>query len=180
MTQVTDQGTQAARFRSFQLAIPIPGHQPVGGRSPRNRLDRYALPDLIALSSGPGSAGLTQAMATASASGRIATILFCGLLPLFAFALAIPPKRTRSSLGIGVGIVVIITFWKLAALIEDQFVAFAPFGHGAVLLAFAATAFWLLRLQRRHGHGAVEAMLDGTLGRIPAMVRARFGRRPGP
>jgi lipopolysaccharide export system permease protein len=179
VAEVADQGSQAARFQSFHLAIPIPGQQTVNRQSPRNRLDRYALPDLLALPAGPTSAGLTQAMAIASASGRIATILFCGLLPLFAFALAIPPKRSRSGLGIGVGLVLIITFWKLAALIEDQFVATAPVGHLAVLLFFATGAFWLLRQQRRHGHGAVEAMLECTLGRIPAMARARFGGRPG-
>jgi lipopolysaccharide export system permease protein len=179
VTEVADQGSQAARFQTFHLAVPIPGHLPINRQSPRNRLDRYALPDLLALPSGPKSAGLTRAMAIASASGRIATSLFCGLLPLLAFALAIPPKRSRSGLGIGVGLVFIITFWKLTALIEDQFVATAPVGHLAVLLFFATGALWLLRQQRSRGHGAVEAMLECTLGRIPAMTRARFGRRPG-
>lgn len=179
VAEVADHGAQAGRFQSFHLAIPIPGRQPVKRQSPRNRLDRYALPDLLALPAGPASAGLTQAMAIASASGRIATVLFCGLLPLFAFALAIPPKRSRSGFGIGVGLVIIITFWKLAALIEDQFVATAPVGHMAALLFFAAGASWLLRQQRSRGHGAVEAMLESSLGRISARARARFGRRPG-
>jgi lipopolysaccharide export system permease protein len=178
VSEVADQGSQVAKFRSLNLAVPILGPQPVARQTPRERLDRYALPDLLALPPGPSSAGLSQAMAIASASGRIASILFCGLLPVFAFALAIPPKRSRSSIGIGVGLVLIITFWKLAALIEDQFVEAAPVVHMAVLLFFAAGALWLLRQQRRHGHGAVEAMLEGAFGRIAAIARARFGRRP--
>lgn len=179
VTDVAGQGSQAARFQSFHLAIPIPGQQRVSRLPPRNRLDRYALPDLPALPTVTTPAGLTQAMAIASASGRIASILLCGLLPLFAFALAIPPKRSRSGIGIGFGLVLIISFWKLAALIEDQFTGAAPLGHSIALLLFAATAFWLLHRQRRDGHGAAEAMLDRTLGRIPALVRACSGWRPG-
>lgn len=168
-------GPQASRFGGFRLALPIPGHTPASQHSPRDRLDRYTLPSLFGLPPGARRAGLTPDMALAAASGRAAAVLFCPLLPVFAFGLTIPPKRTRSGLGIGVGLGLIVLFWKLAALIEDRFAAAAPFAHGTVLLLFAAGALWLLREQRRHGYGIMETRLARSLGYVFRFARARTG-----
>lgn len=176
-TQMSDRTTQAVHFHSFLLAIPMPGQAPPDRQSHRTQLDRYALPDLLNLPPRARAAGLTSPMATAAASGRVATILFCALMPLLAFALALPPKRSRSSIGLGLGIGLIVLFWKAAALVEDTAVATAPIFHSALLLAFAAAIVWLLRRQARLGHGANEAALDRSIGGLARRVAARFGRR---
>lgn len=176
-TQIAGNGSHAVHFRSFSLAIPVPGQAHINRQSHRTQLDRYALPDLLDLPPRARAAGLTPPMAVAAASGRVATILFCLLMPLLAFALAIPPKRSRSALGLGLGIGLIVAFWKTAALIEDTAVGAAPFGHAALLLAFAALVFWLLRRQHYHGHGANEAALDRSIGGVARRVAARLGGR---
>jgi lipopolysaccharide export system permease protein len=174
---MADRTTQAVHFQHFLLAIPVPGQANANRQSHRTQLDRFALPDLLDLPPGARAAGLTAPMATAAASGRVATILFCALMPLLAFALALPPKRSRSSIGLGLGIGLIVLFWKAAAMVEDTAVATAPFFHAALLLAFAAVIVWLLRRQDRLGHGANEAALDRSLGGLARRVAARFGRR---
>lgn len=176
-TQMPNRTTQAVHFHSFLMAIPMPGQSPVKPQSHRTQLDRYALWDLFDLPPRARAAGLTSPMATAAASGRVATILFCALMPFLAFALAIPPKRSRSSIGLGLGIGLIVLFWKAAALVEDTAVATAPFFHSVLLLVFAAAIVWLLRRQYRLGHGANEAALDRSLGGIARRVASRFARR---
>lgn len=176
-TQMADRTTQAVHFQHFLIAIPAPGQANANRQSHRTQLDRYTLPDLLNLPARARAAGLTPPMATAAASGRIATILFCALMPLLAFALALPPKRSRSSIGLGVGIGLIVLFWKASAMIEDTAVGAAPFLHTALLLAFAALITWLLRRQFRLGHGANEAALDRSLGGVARRVAARFGRK---
>jgi lipopolysaccharide export system permease protein len=175
-TQMPDRTTQAVHFHNLLLALTMPGQTPVKRQSHRTQLDRYALPDLLDLPPRARAAGLTSPMATAAASGRVATILFCALMPLLAFALAIPPKRSRSSIGLGLGIGLIVLFWKAAALVEDTAVATAPCFHAGLLLAFAAAIVWLLRRQYRLGHGANEAALDRSLGGAARRVAAWFGR----
>lgn len=175
-TQLPNRTTHAVHFQSFLLAIPMPGQSPMKPQSHRTQLDRYTLSDLIDLPARARAAGLTSPMATAAASGRIATILFCALMPLLAFALAIPPKRSRSAIGLGLGIGLIVLFWKAAALVEDTAVAMAPFFHACLLLAFAAAIVWLLRRQYRLGHGANEAALDRSLGGVARRAAAWFGR----
>ena len=172
-TQMPNRTTHAVHFHSFLLAIPMPGQSPVKPQSHRTQLDRYTLTDLLDLPPRARAAGLTPPMATAAASGRVATILFCALMPLLAFALAIPPKRSRSSIGLGLGIGLIVLFWKAAALVEDTAVATAPFFHAALLLVFAAAIVWLLRRQYRLGHGANEAALDRSLGGHRAALSGR-------
>lgn len=176
-TQMPDHAVQAVHFHNFLLAISLPGQRPPARQSHRTQLDRFALPDLLNLPPRAIAAGLTPLMATAAVSGRVATILFCALMPLLAFALALPPKRSRSSIGLGLGIALIVTFWKAAALFEDTAGAAAPLAHAGLLLAFAALIVWLLHRQYRLGHGANEAALDRSLGGLARRVATHFGGR---
>ncbi len=156
---------RVARLRQLRLAIPFAPPRSLPRQSPRDRLDRLSLTQLLHVGTmETRMPDLAAARARASASARIAAALLCCIMPLFGFAHGPPPKRSRSAIGIGVGIVEIILFWRISALIEDRFTAAAPAAHAALVATFAFVALQLARYQQREGFGAVEQVLARMTG----------------
>jgi lipopolysaccharide export system permease protein len=121
-------------------------------RSSRDRLQRLDLHHLLTATT--LERGINRQMAMASFWARIANALLCAFLPLLAYALGVPAKRSRSAYGLAVGLIVIILFWRGSGLIEDHY---APIGwqtHLLLLASIGAAAIWLIRCQDRLG--AVE------------------------
>jgi lipopolysaccharide export system permease protein len=157
-------GIHTMRFDKFHLAVPVRPPARPGGRQPaRDRLDRIDLDQLLAFDK--DRAGLTDKMARAAASGRLAGAGLCLVLPLFGLALGVPPKRSRSAVGLGAGIFGIVLFWRSAAFVEDRLTDLAPLGHLLLLAALIVLARQLLRYQEREGFGAVELALRDSLAR---------------
>lgn len=166
------------RFRFLRLAIPVPDDRRPPKQSPRDRLDRLSLGQLLAFdSTQQGSAELNAAMAHASVSARAAAAILCCILPFFGFVHGVPPKRSRAALGLGVGIVEIILFWRISALIEDHFAPIAPAAHAALVGVYAIAAFQMMRFQRREGLGAVEQALIRATRYGHRSVMGAIGRR---
>ena len=173
------------RFGRFRLTIPAPVPAPRRLSPPRDRLDRFDFAQLAAHASlDSDAAGLTAAMARASASARIADALLCCLLPLYGFVHGVPPKRSRSAIGIGVGLIEIIIFWRVSALIEDSLTTIAPIAHAGLVVAFALAGLQLAHFQQREGFGAVEQGLGRILQFmrqvLPARIFALFSARVYP
>lgn len=166
------------RFRRLRLAVPVPDDQSPPEQPPRDRLDRFSLGQLLHFDRRPqDSAELSVAMAHASASARAAAAILCCILPFFGFVHGVPPKRSHAAIGLGVGIVEIILFWRISALLEDRFPAFAPAAHAALVAIYALLACQMMRFQRRVGLGAVEQALAHAMRRICRSAMGVMGRR---
>lgn len=150
---------------SFQaMAMPIelmaakPAHM-----TPRHRNDRLLFGDLWRAATHT-RAGAERAAARAALGNRFVTAAFIVLVPLFGFALGVPPKRSTSALGLGLGILLIVGFVQTIVAIEDGADALAPLYQVAVLLGFACLALAMLGAQTNRGPGAIEAMLVSASG----------------
>lgn len=164
-----DGRTESARFDWLTLAGPDSSLQP--RRTPlHDQLAELDLWGLLRLTD--GQQGLTAASATSAAWSRIAAACLCLMLPLLAFAQAIPPKRGRSAIGFGLGIVEIIAFWKLSAWIEDSWTDRPGIGHCLIVAIYAFAALLLLRFQARNGFGAVERELLNLALKSFALLRS--------
>lgn len=157
---VTARASGYLEVTSFQaMAMPI---ELVAAKSvhmtPRHRNDRLMFGDLWRAAS-HASAGPERAAARAALGSRFVTAAFIALVPLFGFALGVPPKRSTSALGLGLGILLIVGFVQTIVAIEDGADAFAPLYQVATLLGFACLALAMLRAQTNRGPGAIEAML---------------------
>ena len=126
--------------------------------TPRHRNDRLLLGDLLRAASRAPAAPERNA-ARAALGSRVVTAAFIALVPLFGFALGVPPKRSTSALGMGLGILLIVGFVHAIVAVEDAAHAMAPYFQLAILLGFACLAFAMLHIQSRRGPGVIEAML---------------------
>ncbi|QNO26246.1 LptF/LptG family permease [Sphingopyxis sp. OPL5] len=148
---------EATSFQAMAMPIALMAAKPVHV-TPRHRNDRLMSGDLwrAAFDARTGS---ERAAARAALGNRFVTAAFIALVPLFGFALGVPPKRSTSALGLGLGILLIVGFVQTIVAIEDGAHALAPLYQVAVLLGFACLALAMLRAQTNRGPGAIEAML---------------------
>lgn len=148
---------EVTSFQAMAMPIELMAAKPVH-MTPRHRNDRLMSGDLWrAASHAPTEP--ERAAARAAFGSRFVTAAFIALVPLFGFALGVPPKRSTSALGLGLGIMLIVGFVQTIVAIEDGANALAPLFQVAILFGFACVALAMLRAQIRRGPGAIEAML---------------------
>ena len=148
---------EVTSFQAMAMPIELMAAKPVH-MTPRHRNDRLMFGDLWrAASHAPTEP--ERAAARAAFGSRFVTAAFIALVPLFGFALGVPPKRSTSALGLGLGIMLIVGFVQTIVAIEDGANALAPLFQVAILFGFACVALAMLRAQIRRGPGAIEAML---------------------
>lgn len=179
MSGTVDNGLHSSRFTKLRWDVPFAPAYRAHWKPARDRLERFDIGSLLNFTAARRS-GLPQEMATASASGRLATALFMLCLPVFGFCFGPPPKRSRSGLALGLGILLILTFWRTVALVEDHFASVAPWMHGVLLIAFGVLAWVLFRLETKQGLGTMEAKLvkvaDFIRGLMPTWPNAHYSR----
>ena len=159
-------------FTTLKIALPL-DVKAAPPMTPRESLDRLPADALLAMIRGDRHS-LSPERAAAALGARIADAAFCLIIPFLAFALAIPPNRSRSALGLGLGIVLIVTFIKISASIEDGDPA-ASVALDAVLLVGWGVAAWLMmRVTTVHGTGTIEAVLMRAASGQIAVVRRLF------
>lgn len=162
----------SGRFATLKLALPL-DVKAAPPMTPRESLDRLPADALLAMIRG-GRHAPSPDRAAAALGARIAAAAFCLIIPFLAFALAIPPNRSRSALGLGLGIVLIVTFIRMSASIEDGDPA-AAVALDAVLLAGWGVAAWLMmRVTRIRGTGTIEAALTRAASGPIAVARRLF------
>ncbi|WP_257549221.1 MULTISPECIES: LptF/LptG family permease [unclassified Sphingopyxis] len=148
---------EVTSFQAMAMPIELMAAKPVH-MTPRHRNDRLMFGDLWrAASHAPTEP--ERAAARAAFGSRFVSAAFIALVPLFGFALGVPPKRSTSALGLGLGIMLIVGFVQTIVAIEDGANALAPLFQVAILFGFACVALAMLRAQIRRGPGAIEAML---------------------
>jgi lipopolysaccharide export system permease protein len=151
---------RTVRFRRFSVLLQSKAAAPQKFVDAREQLDRLDFERLFGPPVSSPGLELTPARMRAAAAARIAAGLFGLVLPIFGFALGVPPKRSRSAIGLGVGLVVIIIFWRVSALIENRGAEDAILLHLCLLGSLLGVALALVRYQRRNGPGAVEGKLN--------------------
>jgi lipopolysaccharide export system permease protein len=171
MTGTMDGKVHTSHFTRLRWDVPFESANRPHWKPARDRLQRFDIHALLTATASRRT-GLPQAVATASASGRCASALFVLLLPLFGFALGVPPKRSRSGLAAGFGILLILLFWRASALIEDHFAWAALQLHALLLIAFAGFGAGLFRLETRYGPGIVEQLLLRLVNRVRKLLPA--------
>lgn len=144
-------------FQSMAMPIELVAAKPVH-QTPRHRNDRLMLGELWRTGFRPRTEAEGRA-ARAALGSRVVTAAFITLVPLFGFALGVPPKRSTSALGLGLGILLIVGFVQTIVAIEDGARAGAPLFQLMILLGFGGIAIAMLQAQSRRGPGAIEAML---------------------
>ena len=159
-------------FQAMAMPMQLIAAKPVRTTA-RHRNDRLVLGDLLRAAS-QAQATPGRDAARAALGSRFATAAFIALIPLFGFALGVPPKRSTSALGLGLGILLIVGFVRAIVAVEDDAHATAPLFQLAILLGFAGLAAAMLHVQSRRGPGAIEAML--VAASRPALHLSRWIR----
>jgi len=146
----------AIRFNSLATTLPIPHTTPRAEplADILSRLDNSALRELSS------EAGPRAVPARAVLAERVASALFCLGLPLLAYGVSIPPKKSTSSIGLALGLVAIIAFVRGSASITQGFANHALSLQAAALALWCVVASVAAWLEIHHGPGAVIGALQ--------------------
>jgi lipopolysaccharide export system permease protein len=155
---------QPASFMHMELPLNVK-EEVKRPQSSRQVNDRLVLEALLAKANAH-LAPTERYAAWAALGARVMSALFVMVLPLLAFVLGIPPKRSTTGYALGLGILLIVGFIQMILAIEDMAAPFSLPGQILVLIVFTGFALAFLRLQARYGFGAVEAFLDGIAQHI--------------
>lgn len=171
-----DTPEKLSSFASMVLPLRMERLKPMR-LTTRHRNDRLLLGDLWDRAAGDDSAAVSRA-ARAGLGNRMATAAFIAIIPLFGFALGLPPKRSTSAIGLGLGILLIVGFVQVMGAIEDAAHPFAPLLQLLVLLAFAWVSLAMLRSHIIRGPGAVEAWLMARIHPLHRRMRKPMRAMP--
>lgn len=164
------------RFASHDVPIGLPRIESFRVRG-TGRAEELTLRELLDTSRSAAATHLERLQSRAEFQFRLVQVIFMFLIPPFALALAVPPKRSSSALGIFVAIVGTVIWFKL-----DQFAA-AQAAAGRIdavlalwlpLLLFAAISWWLFgRLAYTPG-GQPVGLLETGFTKTTAWIAHRF------
>lgn len=149
----SDGSAQVVRFARFVFRSG-PGRISAGLHSADDRMDRLHSRELLAAIRRQAGSTIDPRRAVSTAAARLASGVFCLLLPWFALAFAPPPRRGIGGVAILLGFGVIVAFLRTSALVEGHALA-APLSS-----AITHMAGWLLLARgavnyaARHGEGA--------------------------
>jgi lipopolysaccharide export system permease protein len=150
---------QPASFMHMELPLHVKEEvkRPQSSRQVNDRLVLETLLDKANLH----PASTERDAAWAALGARVMSALFVMVLPLLAFVLGIPPKRSTTGYALGLGILLIVGFIQMILAIEDMAAPLSMPGQILVLIVYIGIAALFLRIQSSHGFGAVEAYIDG-------------------
>lgn len=149
--------THAVAFKQYRMALDGKAPAPFVAAKQLNWLTFGELRGLIA------SGDPAAAPATAEIVARVSNAAFCLLLPWFALAFGVPPRRSTGGAAISLGVLLIVLFFKLSDAVQENFadVAIAAgLVHAALWIGFTVALIWFVR--RDPG-----TTMDERLARIP-------------
>jgi len=164
-------------FDQHDLPVNLPAMTNFRKRGEGN-LER-TLPELFATTFDAGATREARRDASATLNRRIVQCLIMFVLPFWAVALAVPPKRSTSSLGVFLGLIGLVTFHKLTEYgermgslgrVDPVLSQWVPF------LGFFALAFWMYRTLAETPGGQPIAALDRWFGKLGALLSGLAGR----
>ncbi len=104
-------------FVGHDLPIPLPKIAEFRNRGGLG--DERTIPELYRIGSDSAEAPATRRESRANFHFRLVEIAYMFLIPLFAVALAVPPKRSTSSIGVFLSIVLLVTQHKISEYAAD-------------------------------------------------------------
>ncbi|MCH4152462.1 MAG: LptF/LptG family permease [Sphingobium sp.] len=171
-----NRGSWSGSGQFARLELPLPLGAALPPRiSPREQLDRVRIDTLLAMTRGePRVSTGSPNGAIAALAARIAGMCFCFIVPFLAFALAIPPKRSRSAIGLGVGLVLLVVFIRMSAAVEAVYASNAISFFALLLAGWAVAAWLLMRITTAGGLGVIESHLIKCISRPIASLGRRY------
>ena len=165
---------------SHDIPIPLPKIENFRTRGGKDR--EYLITELVQIGLDAQKPALDRNRAWANFHFRLAEVAMMLLLPLLAFALAIPPKRSTSALGVFLSIVMVVTYHKINEYAEgvggmgivDPFISlWVPF------LLFAALILWMYHIIAHVPGGQPIGALEVFATKSGKWVKRifRFGRK---
>lgn len=156
---------QKILFDRYSVRLPgMAGLPPKGAVERMDRLGSAALLAGIARETG------RDRPVAAAFAGRVESAYFCMLLPVFAMALAAPPRRRPGGAGILLGIVLIVLHLKGAAAVEAAS-EFPVLGAALHALLWTGIALLLARGTLRYGAGYVDVWFGDRAAQLSALLR---------
>ena len=159
-------------FAAHDLPIDLPRMEAFRQRGGRNL--EMTFPELVRQAHASGTPDRTRAQLRANLHFRLVEVATMLVLPLFALALAVPPKRSTSALGVFLSIVLIVTQHKINEYAE------ALGGRGGVdpiialwvpFLLFAGLSWWMYRTLAHVPGGQPIGALERAAAKAGATVR---------
>jgi lipopolysaccharide export system permease protein len=165
---------RALSFVQHDLPITLPAMDQFRARGDKSL--ELSMTELFVLSRDPGADASLALQAKATLHRRLIQCAVLFVLPFFAVALAVPPKRSTSSLGVFLSVVALVTYHKLTEYGERM----AAIGRVDPVLAqwipfllFAALCYWLFHVlaERPGGQpiGALDRLLASAARRMTAL-----------
>jgi lipopolysaccharide export system permease protein len=165
---------RALSFVQHDLPINLPPMDRFRARGDKSL--ELSMTELFALSRDPSADPALAMQAKATLHRRLIQCVVLFVLPFFAVALAVPPKRSTSSLGVFLSVVALVTYHKMTEYgermagigrVDPVLAQWVPF------LLFAALCYWMFHtLAERPGGqpiGALDRALAAVGGRIAAL-----------
>jgi lipopolysaccharide export system permease protein len=160
-------------FVQHDLPIDLP---PVDRfRARGDMTPELSITELFAIARDGAATADERRQARATLNRRIIQCVVLFVLPLFAVALAVPPKRSASALGVFLSVVVLVSYHKLTeygermgaiGLVDPVLAQWIPFA------LFVGLCVWLFHVLAERPGGQPIGALDRAL----AEVGRRFGR----
>ncbi|MGE3690551.1 MAG: LptF/LptG family permease [Novosphingobium sp.] len=167
-------------FSRHDLPIELPAIEKFRQRGSDRE---YVLPQLLRIGWSDTTPTEERFKVRANLHYRLSEVAIMIFLPLFSFALAVPPKRTTSSLGVILSVLILVAYHKaseygqnIAALgkADPLFIQWGPFA------VFSLTILWLYWKLAYVPGGQPIGALEKLFGNLGSIVRGLLDRRKAP
>lgn len=165
-------------FTRHDLPIDLPKIRAFRARGEAER--EYILPELLTIGWSPQLDTLKRAASQANFGYRMVEVIMMAFMPLLAFALALPPKRSTSALGVFVAIFMVVAYHKIneygrdiaaLGLADPIYVLWLPCAAFGALIAYM-----YYRVAYIPGGQAIGA-LEAGFARLGKWLRRMFTAR---
>jgi lipopolysaccharide export system permease protein len=169
---------RALSFVQHDLPITLPAMDRFRARGDKSL--ELSMTELLALARDPKADPALAMQAEATFHRRVIQCVVLFLLPFFAVALAVPPKRSTSSLGVFLSVIALVTYHKLTEYgermagigrVDPVLAQWVPF------LLFAALCYWLFHVLAERPGGQPIGALDRVLASIGQRIGALWQRQ---
>jgi len=174
----TAEQSRVLSFASHDLPIALPRIASFRIRG-TGRAEELTLPELFDAQESDTATGKQRLQNRVELHFRLAQIAFMFVLPMFAFALAVPPKRSSSALGIFLAVFGVVIWYKVEQFTGGQAVAgkIDPVvGVWLPVSAFAALTWWMFRQLAYRPGGQPIGLLDTGFIKVAGWIARHLPR----
>lgn len=170
-------------FVQHDLPVPLPAMESFRDRG-EGQLEQ-TLPELWQTMRNPSADPMLRLAAESLFHRRLVMVAVMFVLPFFAIALAVPPKRSTSALGVFLSVVIIVTYHKISEYGERMGAIGRVdplLGQWVPFVLFVALAGWMYHVLAHRPGGQPIGALDRGFGKLTSVVKSLWApkrREPG-